>query len=61
MGTTRKNDPIRLAPVAEKVIQLFDSKQITLPIAQVFDLKDAADAHRLIESRNYEGKVLLKI
>ena len=61
LGTTRKHDPIRLASVAEKVIQLFDSKQITLPIAQVFDLKDAADAHRLIESRNYEGKVLLKI
>ena len=61
LGTTRKQDPERLAPVAEKVIPLFDTKQITLPIAQVFNLSEAADAHRLIESRNYEGKVLLKV
>ncbi|MFC7684473.1 zinc-binding alcohol dehydrogenase family protein [Ureibacillus sp. GCM10028918] len=61
LGTTRKYDPVRIAPVAEKVIELFASRQISLPIAQVFNLSDAADAHRLIESRNYEGKVLLKV
>ena len=61
LGTTRKHDPIRLAPVAEKVIDLFSSKQLSLPIVQMFHLKDAAAAHELIESRNYEGKVLLKV
>ncbi|MEK4626804.1 zinc-binding dehydrogenase [Solibacillus sp. FSL R7-0682] len=61
LGTTRKYDPARLAPVAEKVIQFFESNQITLPIAQVFNLCDAAKAHRLVESRKYKGKVLLKI
>lgn len=61
LGTTRKHNPIRLAPVAEKVIELFASKQVTLPIAQVFNLSDAAEAHKLIESRNYEGKVLIKV
>lgn len=61
LGTTRKHDPVRLAPFAKKVIELFESKQITLPIAQVFNLSDAAEAHKLIESRNYEGKVLLKV
>lgn len=61
LGTTRKHAPERLAPVAEKVIKLFASKQITLPIAKVFHLKDAAEAHKLIESRNYEGKILHKI
>lgn len=61
LGTTRKHDPVRLAAVAKKVIELFASKQITLPIAQVFHLSDAAEAHQLIESRNYEGKVLLKV
>ena len=61
LGTTRKHHPERLAPIAKKVIELFDSKQITLPIAQVFNLSDAAEAHKLIESRNYEGKVLLKV
>ncbi len=61
LGTTRKHNPERLAPVAEKVIELFESKQISLPIAHIFNLSDAAEAHKLIESRNYEGKVLLKI
>lgn len=61
LGTTRKHHPARLAPVAEKVIELFDSKQIKLRIAQIFHLSDAAEAHQLIESRNYEGKVLLKV
>ncbi|RKL66240.1 quinone oxidoreductase [Salipaludibacillus neizhouensis] len=61
LGTTRKHNPVRLAPVAEKVIELFESKQITIPIAQVFNLSNVAEAHKLIESRNYEGKVLLKV
>ena len=61
LGTTRKHNPVRLAPVAEKVIELFELKHITLQIAQVFNLSDAAEAHKLIESRNYEGKVLLKV
>ena len=61
LGTTRAHDPLRLAPVAEKVIELFDTNQLSLPIAQIFNLEDAAAAHQLIESRNYEGKVLLKV
>ena len=61
LGTTRKHDPDRLASVAEKVIELFATNQLSLKIAKVFDLGDAAEAHRLIESRKYEGKVLLKI
>ncbi|KMJ60034.1 quinone oxidoreductase [Bacillus sp. LL01] len=61
LGTTRKHDPVRLADVAEKVLELFSSEKITLPIAQVFDLEDAAQAHKLIESRNYEGKILIKM
>ena len=61
LGTTRKLDPARLAPVAEKVIELFAMNKISLPIAQVFNLSDAALAHELIESRNYEGKVLIKV
>lgn len=61
LGTTRKHNPARLAPVVEKVIELFELKHISLQIAQVFNLCDAAEAHNLIESRNYEGKVLLKV
>jgi NADPH:quinone reductase len=61
LGTTRKHNPARLAPVGDKVIDLFASNKISLPIAQVFNLRDASLAHKLIESRNYEGKVLIKI
>ncbi|MDN4493567.1 quinone oxidoreductase family protein [Ureibacillus aquaedulcis] len=61
LGTTRKHDPARLAPIAKKVIELFASGKISLPIAQVFNLRNAAEAHRLIESREYEGKVLLQV
>ncbi|APH06531.1 quinone oxidoreductase family protein [Bacillus weihaiensis] len=61
LGTTRKHDPARLAPVAEKVLELFATNKITLPIERIFDLSDAVQAHRLIESRNYEGKILIKI
>lgn len=61
LGTTRKHDPARLAPVAEKVIKLFTSNKVQLPIAHIFDLSEANQAHQLIESRNYNGKILLKV
>jgi NADPH:quinone reductase len=61
LGTTRKHRPELLAPVAEKVLELFASKEISLPIARIFDLRDAAKAHKLIESRVYEGKVLIRV
>lgn len=61
LGTTRKQDPKRLDPIAKVVLELFASNKITIPIARTFNLIDAADAHRLIESRNYEGKILLKM
>ena len=61
LGTTRKHDPQRLAPVAKKVLELFSEEQITLPIAKIFSLSDAGLAHKLIESRNYEGKVLIRV
>lgn len=61
LGTTRKHHPERLAPVAEKVLDLFASGKVSIPVAQVFDLKDAAEAHRLIESRDYAVKVLIRM
>ncbi|UXH43889.1 zinc-binding dehydrogenase [Rossellomorea vietnamensis] len=60
LGTTRKHRPDMLAPAAERVIELFAAGKVTLPIAKVFDLSDAKQAHDLIESRAYEGKVLIK-
>ena len=61
LGTTRKHDPKRLAPIAEKVCKLFSQGQLKLPIAQVFDLSSVANAHELMESRNYQGEILLKV
>ncbi|UOE92645.1 zinc-binding dehydrogenase [Alkalihalobacillus sp. LMS39] len=61
LGTTRKHNPERLAPIAEKVLDLITSNKISIPVAKVFNLREAAEAHKLIESRNYEGKVLIKI
>lgn len=61
LGTTRKYRPERLWPVAEKVLELFSTEKVKLPIARVFDLRDAALAHQLVESRKYEGKVLLRV
>lgn len=61
LGTTREHDPARLAPVAEKVIDLFASGKVSLSIAKVFDLRDAALAHQFIESRQHRGKVLIKL
>ncbi|GGA93022.1 quinone oxidoreductase family protein [Ornithinibacillus halotolerans] len=61
LGTTRKNDPERLKPVVKKVLELIASNKITVPVAKIFNLEAAAEAHRFIESRNYQGKVLIKI
>ena len=60
LGTTRKHQPERLAPVALRVIDLFASNKVELPIAKQFNLSDARQAHKLMESRNYKGKILLK-
>ncbi|QTD43161.1 zinc-binding alcohol dehydrogenase family protein [Sporosarcina sp. Te-1] len=61
LGTTRKHIPAQLASVAGKVIELFASNQVALPIAAIFSLPEATHAHHFMESRNYEGKILLKI
>ncbi|WP_309295966.1 zinc-binding dehydrogenase [Sporosarcina sp. NCCP-2222] len=61
LGTTRKHDPARLALIAAEVIELVALHQIALPIAHVFSLQDASEAHRLMESRKYEGKILLRV
>jgi NADPH:quinone reductase-like Zn-dependent oxidoreductase len=54
---------IFLGPMNEFVefVEMKNQGQIKSHIHQVFDLKDAADAHRLLESGNYVGKIVLKI
>jgi NADPH:quinone reductase len=61
LGTTRNHRPELLGPTANKVIDLFSAGKVKLPIAKIFDLSHAGKAHELIESREYEGKVLMKV
>lgn len=61
LGTTRKEDPARLAPVVERIIPLFEGGQLNVPIERVFDLEDIQEAHRLIESRTHQGKILIRL
>ena len=61
LGTTRKEDPKRLAPAAEKVFDYLLAGNIHIPIAGIFDLKDVQQAHQLMESRTHQGKILLKL
>lgn len=59
LGTTRKEDPARLAPVVEQIIPLFEGGQLSIPIERIFNLEDIQQAHRLMESRKHKGKILI--
>jgi len=40
---------------------LFDAGKLSVEVAQVFDLADAADAHRANESGHTRGKVVVRV
>ncbi|MFD7310693.1 NADP-dependent oxidoreductase [Promicromonospora sp. NPDC059942] len=45
----------------DALTELFDAGKLTVEVAQVFDLADAADAHRLNESGHTRGKVVVRV
>lgn len=55
----RAHRPDVLRPAAEGMIDLAAKGRLIVPVAARFPLEDAAEAHRLIESRQTKGKVLL--
>jgi NADPH2:quinone reductase len=61
LGTTRKERPYLLQETAEQVFRFLETDQVKMEIGKSFDLKDAAAAHRWVESRQSTGKVLLQI
>ncbi|QKE74239.1 quinone oxidoreductase [Arthrobacter citreus] len=61
LGTTRKERPEILKETAEQVFKFIDEGLLNIKIGQHFSLEDAASAHRLIESRQSTGKILLDI
>ena len=68
-GLTITASTLRLRPVAEKgaiaqalrerIWPLYESGAIRVPVHATFPLTQAADAHRLMESRAHIGKLIL--
>lgn len=61
LGTTRKKRPESLSETAQKVMQFLKEKKLHIRIGHRFPLEEAAEAHKLIESRLSTGKILLDI
>ncbi|WP_338448250.1 NADPH:quinone oxidoreductase family protein [Niallia oryzisoli] len=59
--TTRNKRPHLLKETADKVLGYLADQKLNIKIGQVFSLKDAADAHSLVENRKSLGKVILEI
>jgi len=45
----------------ERIAELFSAGVVTVPEITLFDLKDAAEAQKVSESRHLRGKLLLQI
>jgi NADPH2:quinone reductase len=58
-GSYRKLRPEALRPAADASLQLVADGKVHVVIGARFPLRDAAEAHRLVESRAGHGKVLL--
>jgi NADPH:quinone reductase len=54
-------DPARLREIAERSFRTVSDGEVELPVSAEFALADAAEAHRLVESRTSTGKLLLRV
>jgi len=54
-------DPQRLRDLADRAFRTVTEGGVELPVSAEFALEDAAQAHRLIESRTSTGKLLLRV
>ncbi|SEO78115.1 quinone oxidoreductase family protein [Actinacidiphila rubida] len=54
-------DPQRLREIATAAFRTVTDGGVELPVSAEFALEDAAEAHRLLESRTSTGKLLLRI
>ncbi|MGG0178431.1 quinone oxidoreductase family protein [Gottfriedia acidiceleris] len=61
LGTTRKERPESLKETAEQVFRYINEGLLNIKIGHHFTLGDVVSAHRLIESRQSTGKILLDI
>jgi NADPH2:quinone reductase len=60
-GSYRKLRPNALRPAAEASLRLVAEGKVHVVIGARFPLREAAEAHRLVESRAGHGKVLLTV
>lgn len=61
LGTTRASKPEVLQQVAQEMFTLLKDESFQVPIANIFALEDMQKAHDLMESRQQQGKILIKI
>jgi len=61
LGTTRKLKPELLQQVAQNIFTILKNESFQVPVAKVFALEDMQEAHKLMESRQHQGKILIKI
>jgi len=54
-------DPQRMRELADRAFRTVTEGGVELPVSAEFALEDAAQAHRLIESRTSTGKLLLRV
>jgi NADPH2:quinone reductase len=54
-------DPLRLRELAHAAFAAAQDGGVELPVTAELPLADAAEAHRLVESRTTTGKLLLKV
>lgn len=61
LGTTRASKPEMLQQVTEEMFALLKEESFQVPVAKIFKLEDMQKAHDLMESRQHQGKILIKI
>lgn len=61
MITLSRNHPQALRDLAERAFRTVADGRVELPITAEFPLEEAAEAHRLMETRTTTGKLLLKV
>jgi NADPH2:quinone reductase len=60
-GTLRRTRPQEASGIMNAVIPMLAEDKIRMIIGKQFSLTEAAEAHRLLESRTSTGKILLKV
>ncbi|WP_438824154.1 zinc-binding dehydrogenase [Bacillus sp. JJ1503] len=61
LGTTRRLRPESLQHTAKQVLQYISEGKLKFEISHRFPLDQAVQAHKLIESRQSTGKILLDV